>query len=82
MGVYDLGSVQKIPSEVGPLGKLRSPTAALANALERTEQKMWKGIISNKRILKSEAFGSFGSLALRIMCQQSMLDMLSSHAVL
>ena len=37
------------------------------------------GIISNERSVKSEAFGSLLLLGLRIMCQWSALDMVSSE---
>ena len=60
---YDRGSVQRIQTRSHVrldlwAVHLKSPTAALANALERTEHKMWDGIISNGRIVKPEAFGS------------------------
>ena len=66
---YDLDSVQKIqtrPQESLDLWAthLKSPTAALAHTLERTYRaKMWDGIICNEPIVKSEALGSFSSLA-------------------
>ena len=64
---FDLGSVQKIQTRSQVrldlcAIRLKSPTAALANALERTEHKnLVVPVVGNERNLKSEALGSYFS---------------------
>ena len=71
----------RLPSKVGSLGNPpEEPDGCPGrDALERTEQECGMASVSNERLVKSEACGSFLLFGLRIMCEQSMLDMVSSE---
>ena len=61
----------KIPSEIGPVGNPQEELDSCPGKRTGTcRTKIWDGIISNERIVKSEAFGSFSSF--------SMMEVMSS----